>query len=71
MWQKIQWSIFVSSTKFYIFILNFWLPVPFLFGNFHILYTRKTRRKVLKVAKIKDANHDCKDEGIDDWVIGQ
>ena len=26
----------------------------------------KTRRKVLKVAKIKDANYGCKDEGKDE-----
>ena len=31
----------------------------------------KTRRKVLKVAKIKDANYGCKDEGNDDGVSGQ
>ena len=30
-----------------------------------------TRRKVLKVAKIKDANYGCKDEGNDDGVSGQ
>ena len=31
----------------------------------------QTRRKVLKVAKIKDANYGCKDEGIDDEVSHQ
>ena len=31
----------------------------------------KTRQKVLKVKKIKDANHGCKDEGNDDWVSHQ
>ena len=30
----------------------------------------KTRRKVLKVAKMKDANYGCKDEGNDDGVSG-
>ena len=30
-----------------------------------------TRRKVLKVAKIKDANYGCKDEGNDDGVSHQ
>ena len=29
-----------------------------------------TRQKVLKVVKIKDTNHGCKDEGIDDGVRG-
>ena len=28
----------------------------------------KTRQKVLKVAKMKDANYGCKDEGNDDGV---
>ena len=31
----------------------------------------QTRRKVLKVAKITDANHGCKDEGNDDGVSCQ
>ena len=32
---------------------------------------KRTRRKVLKVAKIKDASYGCKDEGSDDGVSGQ
>ena len=35
--------------------------------NYDIL----TRRKVLKVSKIKDANYGCKDEGNDDGVSCQ
>ena len=33
--------------------------------------TQKTRRKVLKVAKMTDANYGCKDEGNDDGISGQ
>ena len=29
----------------------------------------ETRRKILKVAKIKDANYGCKDEGDDDGRV--
>ena len=53
---------------------------PFLFDLFNdnaekiedvskILMT--TRRKVLKVVKMKDANYCCKDEGNDDGISGQ
>ena len=33
-------------------------------------YFQITRRKVLKVAKMKDANYGCKDEVNDDGVSG-
>ena len=33
------------------------------------MHDEETRRKVLKVAKIKDANYGCKDEGNDDESV--
>ena len=44
-------------------LFHFWTSV--------IISAHKTRRKVLKVAKMKDANYGCKDEGNDDGVSGQ
>ena len=35
----------------------------YTFFTLFIEFKKETRRKVLKVAKIKDANYGCKDEG--------
>ena len=42
----------------------------YTFFTLFIEFKKETRRKVLKVAKIKDANYGCKDEGNDDGVSG-
>ena len=45
---------------------NFQKNQQILVGKLHF---NETRQKVLKVAKIKDANYGCKDEGNDDGKV--